>query len=251
MVGALALNDRDAAASLIRWWRDAGVDTLVEDQARDWLAAPKPLPLSERSNAAKAAESPAPARRSQPLSPENEKEVFPPSLPALIDWMRDSGDVPEARWGRTRVLAAGDPQSDLMIMIDAPDAGELIGGETGELFDRMLKAIGRDRGSIWLAPFATVRPVGRIPREALRRLTAIARHHIGLVAPKRLLIMGDTPSRALLGTEVIPARGHYHSLNLGAATVEAVATVHPRLLQERPSFKAQAWKDLQLVMEGL
>jgi DNA polymerase len=248
MVGALAFNDREAAASLIRWWRDAGVDTLVEDQARDWLTAPKPLPLHER-DAVEAPERPAAARAPRPVVAE--RDELPSTLPAFLDWMRDSADVPERRWGRTRVLPAGDPTSNLMILIDAPDGGELIGGETGALFDKMLKAIGRDRGSIWLAPFATVRPVGRVSQDVLRRLTAIARQHIGLIAPKRLLIMGDTPCRALLGTEVIPARGRHHRLDLGTTTVEAVATVLPRLLLERPNFKAQAWKDLQLVMEGL
>jgi DNA polymerase len=255
MVGALALDDRAAAASLIRWWQDAGVDTLVEEAPRDWLAAAKPLPfreeICERSEAGRGVGSSSPAQVPQPRSPEGDREELPATLPALLEWMRNSADVPEARWGRDRVVATGDPKSDLMIMIDAPDGGELIGGETGALFDRMLQAIGRDRSSIWLAPFATVRPVGRVSQDALRRLTAIARHHIGLVAPKRLLIMGDTPSRALLGTEVIPARGKYHSLDLGTANVEAVATVLPRLLLDRPSFKAQAWKDLQLVMEGL
>ena len=63
--------------------------------------------------------------------------------------------------------------------------------------------------------------------------------------------MGDTPSRALIGTEVIPARGQLHSLNLGGATIEAVATFLPRLLNEKQSLKAQAWKDLQLLMSGL
>ncbi|GAO38375.1 hypothetical protein SCH01S_14_00400, partial [Sphingomonas changbaiensis NBRC 104936] len=195
---------------------------------------------------------PLPGRSAAVPLPGGERvEELPPTLPALLDWMRDSADVPEARWGKTRVLPAGDPRSDLMILIDAPEAGELMAGEIGALFDRMLAAIGRDRASIWLAPFATVRPVGRVPQDVLRRLTAVARHQIGLVAPKRLLIMGDAPSRALLGMEAIPARGKFHSLNLGAATVETVATVHPRLLQERPAFKAQAWKDLQLVMKGL
>ena len=85
----------------------------------------------------------------------------------------------------------------------------------------------------------------------MRRLTSIARHHIGLIAPKRLLIMGDTPSRALLGSEVVPARGRLHSIELEGAAVDAVATYHPRFLQERQTAKAQAWKDLQLVMEGL
>ena len=242
MVGVVAFHDREAAASLIRWWRDAGVDTFVEDEARDWLTT-RPTQIAAAASQPAAISKPA-------LLPVPVAEL-PPTLPALLDWLRDSPDVPEARWGRTRVLPAGDPQSELMILIDAPDAGELMSGETGALFDKMLTAIGRDRASIWLAPFATIRPVGRVPQDALRRLTAIARHQIGLVAPKRLLIMGDTPSRALLGTEVIPARGEFHSLNLGAATVEAVATYHPRLLLERPACKAQAWKDLQLLMKGL
>jgi len=242
MEGVVAFHDREAAASLIRWWRDAGVDTLVEDEARDWLTA-RPTQIAGPASQPAAEPKPAPSQ-----APTVE---LPSPLPALLDWLRDSPDAPEARWGRTRVLPAGDPQSDLMILIDAPDSGELMGGETGALFDKMLAAIGRDRNTIWLAPFATIRPVGRVPQDALRRLAAIARHQIGLVAPKRLLVMGDTPSRALLGTEVIPARGKFHSLNLGAATVETVATFHPRLLQERPAYKAQAWKDLQLLMKGL
>jgi DNA polymerase len=255
MEGVVALHDREAAASLIRWWRDAGVDTLLEEQARAWLAAPQthaPSEVGQRGEARREAQSARSSTAAQPISPQWERdEQFPSPLPALLDWLRDSPEVPEAGWGRTRVLPAGDPESDLMILIDAPDGGELIGGETGALFDKMLAAIGRDRNSIWLAPFATIRPVGRVPQEALRRLAAIAAHQIGLVAPKRLLVMGDTPSRALIGTKVFPARGKFHSLNLGTATVETVATFHPRLLQERPAYKAQAWKDLQLLMKGL
>ncbi|MDJ0277090.1 uracil-DNA glycosylase, partial [Sphingomonas sp. 2R-10] len=32
----------DAAASALEWWQDAGVDTLVEDELRDWFATPAP-----------------------------------------------------------------------------------------------------------------------------------------------------------------------------------------------------------------
>jgi DNA polymerase len=255
MEGVTAFAGRDAAASLIRWWRDAGVDTLVEDAPRDWLSNPLPFrgEGGERSEAGRGAESP-PTKL--PLSPDGERENLPPTLDALLAWMRGSADVPEARWGRTRILPAGDASADLMILIDAPDrgdaeAGRLLSGPLGELFDKMLAAIGRDRSSIWLAPFATVRPIGRVPQDAFQRLTQIARHHIGLVAPKRLLVMGDAPSRALIGTEVIPARGALHELNFGNVTVETVATFHPRLLDERPAFKKQAWNDLQMLTKGL
>ncbi|HYZ47828.1 MAG TPA: uracil-DNA glycosylase, partial [Sphingomonas sp.] len=148
--------DREAAASLIRWWRDAGVDTLVEDAPRDWLA--------------RAAERPAATTRPAPAA---ETAAAPAGLPGTLDgllaWLRDSADAPEARWGRARVLPSGNPQSELMILIDAPEAGDaeagrLLSGELGALFDRMLAAIKRDRGSVWLASFATIRPLGRVPQ---------------------------------------------------------------------------------------
>ena len=181
--------------------------------------------------------------------------LFPPLSPTCSPgWAK--ADVPEARWGRTRILPAGDPASGLMVLTDMPEpgdaeAGVLMAGELGALFDRMLAAIGRSRSTIWLAPLATLRSVGRIPQDAGKRLVEIARHHIGLVAPKRLLIMGDLPNRALIGTDWQARRGSLQTVNLGSVEVPAVATFHPRLLLERPAFKAQAWKDLQLLIEGL
>lgn len=246
MEGVQTAGDHAAAASLMRWWRDAGVDTLVDDAPRNWLAAPKPA-LVASAPAPRAAAAPAHAPKAAAL---------PDTLDALLAWMRDSGDAPEAGWGRTRLLPAGNPSADIAIVIDAPDAadvatGALLSGPIGALFDKMLAAIGQSRESIWLMPLATIRPLKRPPEAVIRRLAEIARHQIGLVAPKRVLIMGDTPSRALIGTEVIPALGKTHALNLGAATVEAVATFHPRLLEERPKYKAQAWKDLQLLVKDL
>jgi len=255
--------DSAAAASLIRWWRDAGLDVLVGDEPRGWLS--NPLPSGDRDGRETARErrnpepsplSPlAPAGATHPL-PGGERVVFPATLPELLAWMRDSADVPEAGWGRTRILPAGDPASGLMILTDMPErgdaeAGRLLAGEVGELFDKMLAAIGRGRDSIWLAPIATVRSIGRVPPDAAKRLVEIARHHIALVAPKRLLIMGDTPNRALIGEDWQERRGALHSINLGAVTVEAVGTFHPRLLLERPAYKKQAWADLQLLMKGL
>jgi uracil-DNA glycosylase len=265
MEGVQALSGRDMAASLLRWWHDAGVDTLVKDTPRDWLAKAIPLPIgervAERSDAGRGAESsptaPLPGRSAAlPLSASGEREALPLTLPDLLTWLRESPDVPEGRWGRTRILPAGDPASGLMILTDMPEpgdveAGVLMSGELGALFDRMLAAIGRSRSTIWLAPFATVRSVGRIPQDAGKRLVEIARHHIGLVEPKRLLIMGDLPNRALIGTDWQARRGSLQTVNLGSVEVSAVATFHPRLLLERPAFKAQAWKDLQLLIEGL
>jgi uracil-DNA glycosylase len=66
-----------------------------------------------------------------------------------------------------------------------------------------------------------------------------------LARPKRLLLLGDGPCRALLGQPLLAARGHVHKVE----GVRTVATFHPRSLLQRPSDKAKAWADLLLLME--
>lgn len=265
MQGVQAL-DTAIAASLIRWWRDAGVDVLVDDAPRQWLKVADPLSagkgVAERCEAGRGfdslREAPLPGRFATVSLPtrDGDRGKLPPTLPELLAWMRESPDVPEAAWGRTRILPAGDPTSGLMILSDMPErgdaeAGRLLAGEVGDLFDKMLAAIGRSRETVWLAPIATVRSIGRVPVDCALRLTEIARHQVALVAPKRLLIMGETPNRALIGEDWQTRRGALHSINLDGVEVEAVATFHPRLLLERPAAKKQAWADLQLLMKGL
>jgi DNA polymerase len=73
----------------------------------------------------------------------------------------------------------------------------------------------------------------------------IARRHIALAKPKRLLLFGDGPSLALLGKRVVEARGHVHKVE----GVRTIVTFHPRHLVNRPLDKSLAWKDLLLLME--
>jgi DNA polymerase len=73
----------------------------------------------------------------------------------------------------------------------------------------------------------------------------IARKHIRLARPKRLLLFGDGPCQALLGKRLVDARGHVHKIE----GVRAVATFHPRHLIKRPLDKSLAWQDLLLLME--
>ena len=237
-----------AAASALEWWRDAGVDTLVDEAPRDWTAAPPapPAPPPRRSGAQTVAE--------VVVTP------LPATLADFVAW-RSGPDAPEAGWPGMQIAATGDPSADIMILVDVPDredgdSGVLLSGAAGRLFDRMLAAIGRSRDSVYLAPMCSVRPLtGRIAPETEARLVEIARHHITLAAPKRLLLLGNAPSRALTGTDVARARGSLHTINLEygktAVSIDAVASFHPRLLLERPAEKARAWKDLQMLIAGL
>ena len=225
------------AASALEWWRDAGVDVLVGDDPFDWLGAQEPLAVASPSHATAVPEAPAAA--------------FPATSEAFFAW-RIGREAPESNWGMTLVAASGPVDSNLMILIDCPerdDRDSLLGGAAGKLFDRMLAAIGRSRADVHLASVCTARPTsGRMPRDIEARLGEIARHHAGLSAPRRLLVMGDAASRAILSTNVMEARGRYHVLNhTGGKKTDVVASFHPRMLLERPALKAEAWKDLQLL----
>ena len=221
-----------AAASALEWWRDAGVDVLVEDAPRDWLAAlAKPVPSAPAQPAA---------------------EALPASLAAFLEW-RKGAHVPDGGWSGAAISAQGPEQSALMILADCPDrddAGTLLsGGAAGRLFERMLAAIGVERSAVHIAAVCLRRPVaGKAPRDAVERLGEIARHHVALVRPERLLLLGGGAVEPVLGLNLPQARGRLHFVNHDAGTVRVAATHHPRYLLDRPACKAESWRDLQLLM---
>ena len=225
---------------------DAGVDVIVGEEPRDWLRAkpaPAPAPIETKSLASAAA----------PL-PEDE---LPGQLDLFQAWLSASDRLPHHSPSAPRICPAGDPAAGLMIMIDMPTAedcaaGTLLSGEVGRLFDRMLAAIGRDRGTVYFAALSCLRSAdGRLTGEPERQCALLARHHIGLAAPNALLLFGDGAAKALLGLPVARARGRWHEVATHSGPVRTIATISPRQLLAHPAQKAHAWADLQMLMEGL
>ncbi len=231
---------RKLTQSALDWWREAGVDTLVDEQPRDWLAA---------------AVAPAFAA---PIAPALRMATLPDTLEAFAAW-RTGPDAPEAGWPGGRLSPQGHASAPLWIFTDLPEREDLkaeclLSGAQGRLLERMLAAIGLSRDGVFVVPLAIARPpAGRIGREVEPRLAEVARHHLSLGRPVRALLLGETTSRALLGINCHQARGSVHRINhtSGPAGVEAatmiVASLHPRLLLERPFAKADAWRDLRLL----
>ena len=188
-------------------------------------------------------------------------ETLEPALPDQLDlfhaYLRDSDALSFASPSAPRVCPAGDPASGVMMLADMPateecSAGILISGEAGRLFDRMLAAIGRDRQTIYLAALSCLRsPDGRFTSGTAAQCATLARHHIGLVAPKALLLLGDAPAKALLGLPVMKARGRWHDIQTHAGPIRALASFPPSFLLDRPAAKAAAWADLQMLQEAL
>jgi len=223
------------ARSALRWWLDAGVDVVLQEEPRNWL---KPAPPRAK----------APAEASPPPN------IAPPShdtLAELRDWLATSAQLPLASATAKRILPHGPENAAVMLLSDAPvledyTAGQPIGGEAWVLAERMLAAIGIKADEAYSASLSPIHaPGARLNDRDRENYAEIARTHIRLVKPKRLLIFGDGPSQALLGKRLIEARGHIHKVE-GARTV---ATFHPRHLIKRALDKSLAWQDLLLLME--
>lgn len=229
--------DARSAASLINWWCDAGVDVLVEDAPQPWLDRAK------RATVAPQAAAPEP--------------TIPGSLDALMQLIMHDESLPGAGPASRRVAPFGKVGAPLMILTDMPeltdvDAGHLISGELGPLFDKMLSAINFDRESIYCASLCPARtPSGRIDDADLPRLAALAKQHIHLAAPKRLWLLGQSTSRAILGAEVVGIQGKLHLFNHNGSNVECVASLHPQLLLKNPGHKALVWQDMKLLVGGI
>ena len=173
----------------------------------------------------------------------------------FVEWLLTDTSTLRNYPARRRLPPHGDPASGLMIVTDFPEAGDdaaaqLLTGEVGALFDRMLAALGRDRGSIYLATVAPARPAtGMLDAASVKVLSPALMRHIELVQPRKLWLMGTAASTAVLGMPESIAAGRSHSVNQNGATIDAIATVHPRVLLRQPKAKAAVWSDMMRLME--
>jgi DNA polymerase len=237
--GYLESLDDVEARSALAWWLDAGVDAAVQEEPRNWLKPPKPpgvLPRQEES---------LPDPRANLVLPSQE------TLSELQQWLASSVELPLAGPSARRILPHGPSDAAVMLLSDSPAledaaAGQPIGGNAWELTRRMLAAIGIGADQAYSASLSCFHaPGARLSKEDRESCAKIARRHISLAQPKRLLLFGDGPCLALLGKRLIDARGHVHKVE----GVRTVATFHPRHLVNRPLDKSLAWRDLLLLME--
>jgi DNA polymerase len=223
------------ARSALGWWLDAGVDVALQEEPRNWL---KPAP-------------PRPQARAGSAPPPNVTQPSHETLAELQDWLATSAHLPLASATARRILPHGPENAAVMLLSDAPvledyTDGQPIGGEAWELAVRMLAAIGIKPEEAYSASLSPIHaPGARLTNRDREDYAEIARRHIALAHPRRLLLFGDGPAQALLGKRLIDARGHIHKVE----GVRTVTTFHPRHLIKRPLDKSLAWQDLLLLME--
>ncbi len=183
---------------------------------------------------------------------------------ARLDWDELQADVSECtacalHAGRTQtVFGVGARQARWMIIGEAPGAdedrlGEPFVGRAGKLLDEMLKALGLQRGDVYIANILKCRPPDNrdpLPDEA-RCCWPYLERQIALLQPGIILAVGRVAAQALLQTETPVGKLRGRVYRLTAINIPVVVSYHPAYLLRSPREKRKSWEDLQLARRTL
>jgi DNA polymerase len=259
-----------AAAELLAFYVEAGVDTAIGEEARNWLEADQaPAPARvPQVRAAEPAPRPTPAPAAKPIAPPAPDAAVMAAREAArsaasLDELRSILDGFEGcglKASASRlVFADGTPKSRLMLVGEAPGAEEdrqglPFVGRSGQLLDRMLAAIGLDRTKVYIANIVPWRPPGNrtpTPVETQICLPFIQRQ-IELCDPDVLVTVGQPSTGALLGIQGITKnRGRWFAYQTGSREIRAMPMLHPAYLLRSPIGKRLAWRDLLAIKKAL
>jgi len=157
--------------------------------------------------------------------------------------------------GTTVVKGEGSAKAGLMFVGGAPTesdeaSGRPFSGPVGELLTKIINAMDLNREDVYLCYALRCRvaeDAGPLDEE-LSSCRPFLEKEVQDVAPKIIIAFGELATRAFLGS--IPfnaARGRFHAYRDRLI----MPTYGPATLLKRPELKADAWKDIQMVIAEL
>jgi uracil-DNA glycosylase len=265
----------DSPRRILEFMAAAGVDILLGDAPVNRMAPPAKAPPPPIESGTSEGE-PKPAHvavpsRAAPASPDDavmSARALARSAPDLdtLHQLLDGFDGCALKAMASRlVFADGNPQARIMIVGEAPgrdedEIGRPFVGRAGQLLDKMLAAIGLDRGSVYIANIVPWRPPGnRTPTpQEIAICQPFLQRQIELAAPDVLLTMGAPATQNLLGQRegILRLRGRWFSYAIEPQAGEkraipALATLHPAYLLRQPAQKALVWRDFRALRKRL
>jgi DNA polymerase len=270
-----------AAADLLTFYAEAGVDAAIGEEARNWLspqdAVAPAAPPSRTQSTSPDIGGKIPSRSGDLRNTASPLRVTAPPAPnaavmAAREAARTATDLDQLRAildafegcslkasASRLVFADGSPKSRLMLVGEAPGAEEdrqglPFVGRSGQLLDRMLAAIGLDRSKVYIANIVPWRPPGNrtpTPVETQICLPFIQRQ-IELCDPDVLVTVGQPSTGALLGVQgIMKNRGRWFSYQTGSREIRAMPILHPAYLLRSPIGKRLAWRDMLSIKKAL
>lgn len=159
------------------------------------------------------------------------------------------------------VFGYGSGTARLLLIGEAPGADEdrsgiPFVGRSGQLLEKMLKAIGFDRNECFITNVLPWRPPGnQTPTEGeIAVCLPFLKRQIDLVSPEASMILGGSAANALLdnGEPISRMRGKWLEYKKSdGGKVPVLASFHPAYLLRNSGQKAKAWVDMLRMKQKL
>jgi uracil-DNA glycosylase family 4 len=265
----------DTLEALLVFYRDAGVDVAVGEEASDRFAEAD-AELARRREALAARQEavrPPAVARPQTVSAAGAPPAPDSAVAAAREAARSAASLDDLRaivesfegcalkaTASRTVFEDGARDARVMFVGEAPGReedmeGRPFVGKSGQLLDRMLASVGLDRkANAYIANIIPWRPPGnRTPTpQEIAICEPFIRRQIELKAPDLLVCVGAPSTETLLGLKgIMKVRGRLMSFEAGGRTIQAIATLHPAYLLRSPIAKRQAWRDMLTIRKTL
>ena len=167
-------------------------------------------------------------------------------------------DISIKNCAHNMVFGMGNETANVLLLGEAPGAEEdkqglPFVGQSGQLLDKILAAVGLDRTMVYITNILPWRPPGnRTPTlDEILLFRPYVLKHISIVNPKIVVCLGGTASKALLQTNqsMTQLRGKW--VKIEGIDAEILPTFHPAYLLRSPSQKREAWLDFLIMKKKL
>lgn len=257
------------AESLLAFWADAGVDSILLDDPVDRIAAgqiARVQPLLKKASPQLAA-SPVGLSAADDVSEVVDQAralaAACENLEALASAIAAFDGCPLKFGGAASqaVVFRGLASAPLMVIGEGPGQdedrqGQPFVGRAGQLLDKMLAAADLT-GRVLITNTVFWRPAGnRTPTPSEQAVCApFVERAINLVKPKVLLLVGGASAKAMLKKDegILSMRGRWQAWRSADSELElpAMPTLHPAFLLRQPAAKKRVWADLMALSERL
>jgi len=163
---------------------------------------------------------------------------------------------PCAATAGVKVFGQGNPHARVVFVGERPtaaDATEAIpfSGDTGQLLDRILFAMGLSRADVYLSYLVKCakKDNGPTTQDELNACHSILQRQLTAIKPQVVVALGTRTAQVLLNKE--QDMGHMRGMWSNYQNIPIIATFHPTDLIRNPVNKREVWDDMKQVQHRL
>ncbi|MGI8556137.1 MAG: uracil-DNA glycosylase [Pyrinomonadaceae bacterium] len=149
------------------------------------------------------------------------------------------------------VFSQGKTGAEIAVVGESPgppdvESEQPFQGPSGDLLNRILSSVGIKRENAYLTNIVKYISQGdELTPEIVKFFTPFVWRELAVVQPKVVLLLGNTPTKALLNTKkpISQVRGEFHEAN----GLTLMPTFNPAYLLRDPTKKREVWEDIKKV----